>query len=183
MAEHEAACGPGEAAVGDQRHRLAETSAHDGTRDVEHLAHAGPAHRTLVADNDDIAIDDGAILNRRQDIFLALEDLRRPHVVCPLVAGEFCHAALRRQVAAQDEESTAQLDRLVDGAHHLLARCLHDIVSLLANRPAGDCHAVLVQATPRLQATGDKGDAASTMQVGGDEKTAGLHADHQRRAP
>jgi len=42
VADHQAAGGAGEAAVGDHRHRLAEALADDRRGDLEHLAHAGP---------------------------------------------------------------------------------------------------------------------------------------------
>ena len=54
---------PGEAAVGDQRDRLAQALADDRRRDVQHLAHPGPAVRALVADHDDVARADRACLD------------------------------------------------------------------------------------------------------------------------
>ena len=45
----------GEAAVGEQRDRVAEALADQRRGDGEHLAHAGAAARALVADHDDVA--------------------------------------------------------------------------------------------------------------------------------
>ena len=45
----------GEAAVGDERHVVAQARADDGGRHAEHLAHARPADRAFVADDDDPA--------------------------------------------------------------------------------------------------------------------------------
>ena len=44
-----------EAAVGHERHRIAQAGAHQRARHAEHLAHAGPAARPLVPDDDDVA--------------------------------------------------------------------------------------------------------------------------------
>ena len=55
VAGHQAARGAAEAAVGEQRDRLAHALADDRRRDAEHLAHAGAALRAFVADDDDIA--------------------------------------------------------------------------------------------------------------------------------
>ena len=46
---------PGEATVGDEQHLLAQPRALDGTRDREHLAHAGPTLGALVADHHAVA--------------------------------------------------------------------------------------------------------------------------------
>ena len=50
-----------------------------------------------------------------------LEDARRALVVAALVAGELDHAALGREVAAQDRQAAGGLDRVVERAHDLLA--------------------------------------------------------------
>src|SRR3546814_5428738 len=52
MTDAEAARGTREAAVGDERHRLAQALAVDGGGRGQHLAHAGAALRPLVADDD-----------------------------------------------------------------------------------------------------------------------------------
>src|SRR5260221_10036300 len=55
MADAEAAGGAGAATVGDERHLLAHALAVNGRGGREHLAHAGAAARSLVADDDDLA--------------------------------------------------------------------------------------------------------------------------------
>src|SRR5713226_2905093 len=54
MADAEAARRAGEAAVGDQRDLAAGALAVERRRGRQHLAHAGPAARPLVADDEDV---------------------------------------------------------------------------------------------------------------------------------
>ena len=63
----------GEAAVGEQQHVLAQAGALDGAGDGEHLAHARAALGALVADDDDVAGDDRAVLQRVHRGALAVE--------------------------------------------------------------------------------------------------------------
>src|SRR5258705_9037368 len=56
MADAEAARRAGEAAVGDQRDLAAGALAIERRRGRQHLAHAGPAARPLVADDEDVAL-------------------------------------------------------------------------------------------------------------------------------
>ena len=74
---------------------LAEPLAHDRGGDRQHLAHARPAGRALVADDDDVAGLDAAVRHGRHRRLLALEHARRAAVVAPLVAGELDDAARR----------------------------------------------------------------------------------------
>ncbi len=60
VAGHQAAGGPGEAPVGDQGDLLAEPLPHQRRGDGQHLAHAGAAGGTLVADHDHVARVDRA---------------------------------------------------------------------------------------------------------------------------
>src|SRR3972149_1519716 len=48
---HQPACGAGEAAVGEQRHRLPEALPDDRRGAAEHLAHAGASARAPVTDD------------------------------------------------------------------------------------------------------------------------------------
>src|SRR5262245_60034972 len=54
VADHEAVGSSGEAAVGHQGHGVAETGALQGTRHVQHLAHARAALGTFPADDDHV---------------------------------------------------------------------------------------------------------------------------------
>src|SRR5215469_14813810 len=73
MADAEAAGGTGEAAVGDERHLVAQALAVDRRRGRQHLAHAGAAARPLVADDDDIALLVLVIAHRLEGVLLAVE--------------------------------------------------------------------------------------------------------------
>ena len=55
VADHQPARRAGEAAVGDERDRLAEPDADDRRRHAQHLAHPRPAGRALVADDQHVA--------------------------------------------------------------------------------------------------------------------------------
>ena len=63
VADDEAVGAAGEAAVGEERHVLAEARAHDDGGGRQHLRHAGPALRALVADHDHAALADLAALD------------------------------------------------------------------------------------------------------------------------
>ena len=80
----------------------------------EHLAHAGAAGGALVADHHDVAGLDRLALDRGEGVLLGLEHARRAAVLAAVVAGELDHAALGREVAAQDREAAVGLERVVD---------------------------------------------------------------------
>ena len=61
MADDKAVAAAGKAAVGNQRHLVAQALAHDGAGRTQHFAHAGPALRTFVAQHQDVAGHDGAV--------------------------------------------------------------------------------------------------------------------------
>ena len=77
VAGHETVRGAGEAAVGEQRHGVAQALALQRGGDREHLAHARPAGRALVADDHHLAGVDRAGLDRGEGVLLALEHPRR----------------------------------------------------------------------------------------------------------
>src|SRR5262249_43584447 len=73
---HETVTRPGEAPVGHEGYGVAQAGALKRAGDVEHLAHARPALRSLVADDDDVVGLDLAFLDGLEGAFLALEDAR-----------------------------------------------------------------------------------------------------------
>ena len=79
---------------------------------AEHLAHAGAADRALAADDDDVAGLDLAVGDGVEAGFLAVIDLGRAFEAQLAVAGELHDAAFRRDIAVDDAEAAARLDRL-----------------------------------------------------------------------
>ncbi len=112
VADHEAVGGAAEAAIGDQRHVVAEAAADQRGGDAEHLAHAGAAGRAFVADHDDVALDDVAGLHRGERLLLAFEHAGAAFEVAGALAGKLQDAAFRREVAVQDRVAAARLQRL-----------------------------------------------------------------------
>ena len=99
-----------------------------------------------------------------------------------LVAGELDDRALGGEVAAQDREPAGRLERVAQGADHLLPGRLAGGGGDLADRLAGDGRGILVQ-KPRLrQALREQRDAAGAVEVDGDEAPARLEVAQQRRA-
>ncbi len=138
MAGHEAVRGPGEAPVGDQRHRLPQPLADERGGDGEHLAHAGSARGPLAADHDHVAGLDLAGEHGRHRRLLALEHASRARVQAALVAGQLDDAAIGREVAVQDREPARRFERPGQRAHDLLALGLLRLGGVLADRATGD---------------------------------------------
>ena len=111
VADHQPARRAREAAVGDERDRLAEPDADHRGGDAQHLAHARPAGRALVADDEHVARRDRARAHRGDAGRLVVEHARRPGLARALGAGELDEAALGREVAAQRAQRAARLVR------------------------------------------------------------------------
>ena len=117
---------------------------------------------------------DGAGEHGRHRRLLAVEHARRTLVAAALVAGELDDAALGREVAAQDREAAAGLERLVERPHDVLPRLS---VARLATSPivaAGDGDGVLVQRPRSRRRWIDQRDAAGRVEVDGVVPPAGL---------
>src|SRR5882762_6531589 len=78
----------------------------------------------------------------------------------PLVARHLHHTALRREVAAEDDQPSGGPDGLSRGAHHLLPRCLGDVPSMLVPRLPVGCAGPAVQASFLEQPLDDERDAS-----------------------
>src|SRR3954452_9979631 len=122
--DHQAVGRARETAVRDQSHFVAEALADERGRDVQHLAHPGPACWALVTDDDDVTGLDAPRFHGREALVLGIEDARRTGVEEALVPGELHDTALRREVAAQDREPARRLEGSLDRDDHLLAGCL-----------------------------------------------------------
>ena len=103
VADHEPVRRAGEAAVGDQRDVVAEPFADDRAGDLQHLGHPGPAGRALVADHDHVAGLDRLRHHGVEGGLLGVEHARRAAVHVP-VDGQLDHAAVGREIAAQDPQ-------------------------------------------------------------------------------
>src|SRR6266851_1502771 len=133
MADAEAVRRAGEAAVGDQRHPIADTLAVKGGGRRQHLAHAGPAARPLVADDDDVAVLVAALLDRGEGILFAIEAEGRAGKAQCLHAGDLYDRTLRRQIALQHDEAAGRRQRPGGRAHHVLPGREDDILQVLGD--------------------------------------------------
>ena len=174
--------GAAEAAVGDERHIVTDALAHDGGRDVQHLAHSGATGRALIADDHHVAFLDGTGLDRGEGLLLAIEDTCGAAVQQALMAGQFDHRTLGRQVAAKDRQATGGLERGLDGHDDLLPRgLLHVIGDLLQGATVhGGCRAIDLAALQQLahHQTG----ATGVVQINRHVAATGLDVGHDGRA-
>ena len=104
--------GAAEAAVGDQRHRFAESLADERSRDGQHFAHAGTALGSFVANHDHVAGLNFSLLHGFECRFLGIEYPRRSCVKNPLVTGKLHDAAFGSERAAQNREAAFFLERI-----------------------------------------------------------------------
>src|SRR5690606_34941158 len=86
-----------ESSVRDQRDLVAEPAADDRARWAQHLAHAGPASRSLVTDHDDVAREDRTSEDRLNGLFLGAEAARSPFETDALLAGDLRDRAFGRE--------------------------------------------------------------------------------------
>src|SRR5581483_8049184 len=94
----------GEAAVGDEADALAEPFADDRGGWREHLAHAGPAARTFIADHEHVAGLDPVAEDRGHRGVFGIEHARGSSDRRILEPRDLRDAAFRREVAFQDRE-------------------------------------------------------------------------------
>ena len=181
--DHQPVGGAGEAAVGDQRHLVAEPLADERRGDVQHLAHPRPAGGAFVADHDDVARLDRPRLDGGEAVLLGVEHARRAAVMQPLVARELDDAAVGREVAAQDREAARRLERVVPRDDDVLPGALVGAVGDLAERAAVDRDQHPRATRPAAhQLAGDERDAAGLEEVGRDVAAARLDVGDDRRA-
>src|SRR2546430_13499134 len=102
-----------EATVGDERDLAPQPRTHDGAGPRQHLAHARPAARAVVADDDAVALRDVPGDDRIERVLLAIEDARAEGPRAHRVTGDLHDPALGRERAAQHDQSTALRDRPV----------------------------------------------------------------------
>ena len=97
------------------------------------------------------------------------------------MAGELHDAAVGSEVAAEDREAAARLERALDRHDDLLAGRLDDRGRNLGERAAVDVRRVAVHEPGLQQLARDERDAAGGVQVGRDEAAARLDVGDDRR--
>ncbi len=139
VADHEAAGGSGEAAVGEEGDGFGELGdALDGGGDGEHLAHAGAAAWAFVADDADVVGLDLAGFDGGVAGVFGVEDARGAGVEDALVACDFDDAALGGEVALEDDEAAGGFEGMVDGIDDGLVGCLDGVGRFFGEGLAGD---------------------------------------------
>ncbi|WP_166654839.1 hypothetical protein [Mycobacterium sp. BK086] len=135
-----------EPAVGHQQHVLAEARTLDGAGDREHLAHARAALGALVADDDHVAVSDGAVLESVECCPLTLENPCGAFEHIGVEAGRLDHRALGSQRAVQDRDAAGRVDRIVHRAQHLAVGIRRlDVREVLGHGLARHGEAITVQ--------------------------------------
>src|SRR5260221_13426403 len=142
MTDAEAVRRAGEAAVGDQRHLLADALPVERRGRRQHLAHARPAARALVADHDYVAFLVAALVDCGERVLLAIEAERRPLEAQGLHAGDLHDRAARRQIALQRDEPSGRRQRLLCRADDILPGREFHARSVFGDRLARDGYAV-----------------------------------------
>ena len=112
IADAHAARRAGEASVGDQRDLLAHPLPVDQRGDAEHLAHAGTADRTLVADDQHLAGGIVAVADGIDAALLVLEHARGAFEHQALQAGDLDDGAIGAEIALQHRDAAVRHDRL-----------------------------------------------------------------------
>src|SRR3990172_8082423 len=116
MADAKAARGAREAAIGDERHLVAHALAVDRRRGRQHLAHAGAAPRSLIADDDHVAFLVALGAYRGEGVLLAVEAAGGTPEFQPLHAGDLDDGAIGSERAAQADDATRGQDWLIGRA-------------------------------------------------------------------
>src|SRR5690606_15771920 len=127
VADAEAARAAREATVGQQGNRFAEAGADQRAGHTQHLAHAGAAAWSFVADDDDIARDDPALSDGVHRLFLTLENAGRTAMTVAVGSGDLDDAALGRQIALEDVQTALRLERFGNGRDDLLTGRLNRV--------------------------------------------------------
>ena len=116
----------------------------DERGDAEHLAHARAAARAFVADDEDVTFAVRAFAHRRERVFLALEDARRPFEDARLQSGDLDQRTVGREVALEHDDAAGRMQRVPRGAHDL-AIGPRRVGQLVGERAPGEREGVAVQ--------------------------------------
>src|SRR5690606_15069628 len=117
MADAEPASSAGKAPVGDQGDLVAHALPVDSGSGRQHLAHAGPALRPLIADDEDVAFLVAAVLNRLEGFLFTVEDQGGAAELEILHPGNLHDRAFWRQAPAQADDAAGRAQRVAGRAH------------------------------------------------------------------
>ena len=181
MAHHQAEGTTGEAAIGDQRHGIQKSLAHDGGGGAEHFTHAGAANGPLMAHHHHIARVDLLVEDGGQAGFLALEHARRAGDHGVFHTADLRHGALFSQVALEDRQVAFGIERIAEGADYVLPSGWNrgHIGEHLLEGLAFDGFALAVEQAGIQQEFHHLGDATGLVEIHGHVAATGLEvADH-----
>src|ERR1700722_16201654 len=116
MADAEPAGSAGEPAVGNQRDLAAHALPGQRRRGREHFPHARAAARPLIADDEDLALFVGALLDGLEGILFAIEAAGRTGELQVRHTRNLYDRAFWREIALQADHTPGDGDRLVGGA-------------------------------------------------------------------
>ncbi|WP_157576533.1 hypothetical protein [Mycobacterium sp. GA-2829] len=166
MADAQARRPAGEAAVGHQQHVLAQARTLDGAGDRQHLAHPRPALGALVADDDDVPVGDGAVLECVECGPLPLENPCGALEHVGVEAGGLHHRTLGSERTVQDRDAAGRVDRVVHRAQHLAVGVRRlDVGEVLGHGLTGHGQAIPVQQTGIQQRLHHDGHTADLVDV------------------
>src|ERR1700730_3156243 len=174
MADAEAAGGTGKPAIGDQRDLAAHALPGQGCRGRKHFPHAGTAPRSLVADDDDLTLAVGFLLDRLERILFAVEAAGWTGKSEVRHARDFHDGSLWREITLQANAPAGGGDRLVGRPHHILVRIPFHAFEVFGDRPARHGHAIPVKEAIIEQRLHQQRNAASFKHVFGDITAARL---------
>jgi len=175
VANDKAVAAAGEPAVSNEGDVLAQALAHDGGGGGEHFAHAGTAAGSLVADDDDITFDNGAIEDGGHGEFLGVEDAGAAGELQTFLAGDFGHGPLDGQVAAQNDEVAVLFNGLVQRPDDGLMRGVGGhIGQRIGNGFAGDGEGIAMQEAGVEEGFHERPDAADGDEFGHQMFAAGF---------
>ena len=144
MSDHQAAGGPGEASIGDQRNGFTQTCADDRCGDAEHLPHPGTAGRTFIPGYEYVVGLDHSGSDGGSTRLFTVEHACGADMTSALGARELGDAPVRRQIAAQDMQRTTGLNRMI-GRENDIAVGLHGVFDRSGDGGAGDGGRVAVE--------------------------------------
>ncbi len=113
-------CATGEAAVGNQRHRLSQSHPHYRRCRPQHLHKAGAAFWPLKAYNHHFAMLDAPLQDGGTGFCLSVKEYRRSFVTHHLRSHcrRLHHCSVRRQAAKKDLQSSDGAERPIQTVNH-----------------------------------------------------------------